>query len=266
MPFLRIFPLHAVIVRHAASMLLKRFKNTEPSKGAGWQLNEFSDVTPGVEVVMIRCLDIHTHHPAPQPLGVVSCSMSDYSYFENQLFSVGIHPWDSIKEPSPKEWEEFESLASLPCICAIGECGIDKLKGGPLFRQMIIFKRQIDLSEKLQKPLIIHDVKAHDIIVGLRRDLQPSQNWLVHGFRGKPTVAKMLTDCGIYLSFGEKFNPEALLSTPSSLILAETDESPLDILEIIFGISSVLGFDATELIAGNTSNFLSIDNEIFTDI
>ena len=205
---------------------------------------------------MTRCLDIHTHHQAHQPQAVVSVSLSDFNPLPGQFYSLGIHPWDSSITMTKEDWEEFERIASLPCVVAIGECGIDKLKGAPLFQQMLVMKKQIDISEELGKPLIIHDVKAHDVIVGMRRDFQPSQNWLIHGFRGKPSLAKMMTDAGIYLSFGEKFNKETPSTIPEGMILAETDESELTIQEIIRNISEFTGKDMTEIIALNTQNFL----------
>ena len=212
---------------------------------------------------MTPCLDIHTHHPAPQPLGVVAATLDNFTPVEGQLYSVGIHPWTTSQLPSKEDWEKLEELAALPCVVAIGECGIDKLKGGPLFKQLIVMQRQIDISEKLGKPLVIHDVKAHDVIVGLRKEMEVKQKWVVHGFRGKPTVAKMLTDVGIYLSFGEKFNPDSLPMVPTDLFLAETDESPLSIEEVIAELATSLygpGEDsyekATELIRNNTAKFL----------
>lgn len=157
-------------------------------------------------------------------------------------------------------WQKFEELAALPQVVAIGECGIDKLKGGPLFKQMQVFKRQIDLSEKLQKPLIIHDVQTHDIIVGLKRDLKPTQKWLIHGFRGKPTVAMMMIRAGIWLSFGPQYNAETLKAISSEYILAETDDSPMTIEEVITSLSATRGEDMTDVVAANTSAFLTIDD------
>ena len=205
---------------------------------------------------MTRCLDIHTHHPAPQPKAVISSSVCDFRPLTGQLYSVGIHPWESDRNIPAEEWSELENIASLPNVVAIGEAGIDKIKGGALFQQIIVFKRQIDLSEKLGKPLIIHDVKSHDVIVGLKRNIKPKQNWMVHGFRGKPSVARMLTNEGIYISFGEKFNSETPSSIPENLILAETDESSLTIEEIIHNLSSCMGKDITDTIAKNTFSFL----------
>ena len=205
---------------------------------------------------MIRCLDIHTHHPAPQPEAIVSSSIWDFNPIEGQLYSLGIHPWETDRSISSLDWKEFEKLAHMPQVVAIGECGVDKLKGAPLYKQLLVFNRQIELSEQLGKPLIIHDVKAHDVIVGLKRNLKPKQNWLVHGFRGKPSVAKMLTEAGIYISFGEKFNPETPATIPEDMLLAETDESPLTIEEVIAKLSLNLKKDIKESIIKNSQFFL----------
>lgn len=208
---------------------------------------------------MIRCLDIHTHHPAPQPEGVISMGTEDFHPMEGQFYSVGIHPWSTKTDLSPEEWTAFKSIVSRPEVVAIGECGVDLLKGGPLFRQLQIMKRQVEISEEIGKPLIIHDVKAHDIILGLKRDLKPEQKWMVHGFRGKPTLARMLTDAGIWISLGERYNPETLTTMPQEMLLAETDESPKSIEEIISGMSEILEFDLTETILRNSSRFLGME-------
>ena len=207
---------------------------------------------------MTRCLDIHTHHAPPRPEAVVSIEGLETLLMQSQFYSAGIHPWNTTTEISGQTWDQLERIAESAQVVAIGECGIDKIKGGPLFRQMNVLKRQIELSEQLEKPLIIHDVKAHDIITGLRRDLKPRQKWVVHGLRAKPTVMRMLTDAGIYVSYGEYFNEESVRLTPRGMLLAETDESLLPIEEIIARISKVAGEDLTETIRQNTEEFLGI--------
>lgn len=222
-------------------------------------------------------LDIHTHHAPPQPQGVIAVSPEDFSPVEGQAYSVGIHPWNTIDGinygaatsnslPAYEEiWRQLEKAATNPQVVAIGECGIDLTKGGPMFRQLQVFKRQVELSEKLQKPIVIHCVKAYDVVLGLKRDLAPTQNWCIHGFRGKPAAAIQLMQKGIYLSLGEYFNQETLRtilenetsSSPlSSLLLAETDESPLPIEEIISRLEAASGRPLAALITSNTSRFL----------
>lgn len=204
-------------------------------------------------------LDIHTHHPAPSPDAIISLSISDDILMlpEKQLYSVGIHPWDiPASQHSEQLIPRLHELASLPCVATIGEAGIDTLKGGALAIQMNIFASQIKLSEELAKPLIIHNVKAHDIIASMHRDLKPTQPWIIHGFRGKTSIARILLDAGCSLSFGEYFNPESLKFTPTDRIFAETDESSLQITEIIARMSEAYGTDLLPLIAENTQKLL----------
>lgn len=206
----------------------------------------------------MEILDIHTHHEAPQPEGIVALRVGTGIRIDtHQRYSAGIHPWDTVAEPGEELWQELESLASRPEIVAIGETGIDLTPhGGPMFRQLQIFKRHCELSERLRKPIVIHDVKGHDIVVGARRDLRPTQNWAIHGFRGKPEVAGMLLRAGCWLSFGAQFNPDTLRVMPEEYILAETDESPVSIEEVIARISNVRGKEMSAAIASNTQRFL----------
>lgn len=202
-------------------------------------------------------LDIHSHHAAPYPEGIISTDIEFFSPVAGQLYSVGIHPWTTVNAMPEDSFRKLEEAASLPQTAAIGEAGIDPAKGAPLFRQLQIFKRQVELSEKFRKPLIVHAVKSADIILGLKRDFNPTQPWVIHGFRGKPGLALQYVKAGILLSFGEKFNPEALKATPPDMIFAETDESPLDICTIIDSLSAAYGSDLEPVIAENLKRLLS---------
>lgn len=201
-------------------------------------------------------LDIHSHRPVPYPSGVVSLRNTDVPLLDGQAYSVGIHPWDTLTTVGEDVWKRFEELAADSRVVAIGECGVDLTKGGPLFRQLQIFRRQVEISEKTGKPLVIHCVKGADIIMGLKRDLNPVQLWAIHGFRGKPELARQLTEKGILLSFGEHFNPAAVMEMPSGMLLAETDESELTITEIIGGLSQAANRDLTPEIEGAVRDFL----------
>lgn len=208
----------------------------------------------------MKILDIHTHKPAPQPEAVESICLSptvEPEFIKDQLYSVGIHPWDTVIDVTEAEYARLDSFAERKDVVAIGETGLDLTpKGGPMFRQVLVFRHHIELSERLKKPLVIHDVKAHDMIVGIRRDLKPTQNWAIHGFRKNPEVAAMLLRAGCYISFGADFNPDTVAKMPADRILAETDESELSIEEVITRISGARGEDMMRQIAKNTKEFL----------
>jgi TatD DNase family protein len=146
----------------------------------------------------------------------------------NIFFSVGIHPWDA--NGFHTEWlDKMVMLLTFRQIIAVGECGFDKSKDIPYERQKEVFLHQINISETLRKPLIIHCVGYFNELMEIHREMIPKQPWIIHGFRGKPELATQLVRAGLYLSFGEKFNNQSVLITPIERIFTETDDSELDI-------------------------------------
>lgn len=203
-------------------------------------------------------IDIHSHHPAPYPEGIVSCQPDEFSPMEGQVYSLGLHPWHLDARTLAPSLLRLEEMARETCVAAIGECGLDALRGAPMWVQVNTFKAQALIAEKLRKPLIIHDVRAHEGILGVHKDVAPSVPWILHGFRGKPSVAAMFISRGIALSFGEKFNAETLRLTPPDMIYAETDESLLPISGIITLLSESAGRNLRPDIERNINTLLRI--------
>lgn len=217
---------------------------------------------------MNMILDIHTHCSTPNPLAIidisaeVASSLKEWNpegiYPEYQYFSVGIHPWNLKGDLPEGLMEAVKATARRPDVALIGETGIDILRGGPLFRQISVFKEMALLAEEVGKPLLIHDVKAHDIIIGMHRDLKPAQPWIIHGFRQKPDTAEMLLREGLLLSFGPMFNPVTIHTIDPRYILAESDDSGVQIPDVIHRLSEARGTDLTDVIAANTARVLSL--------
>lgn len=95
-----------------------------------------------------------------------------------------------------------------------------------LAAQTALLRIHYELSETLRKPLILHIVKSFPEIIALRKQWKPTQPWIIHGFRGKPQLARELLAHGFHLSYSEKYNPASLAITPASRLLCETDEMP----------------------------------------
>lgn len=174
--------------------------------------------------------DIHTHRLDAID-SVISVNPWEYAPRQGQCYSVGVHPW-RVQQTVNADFDLLSDIATRDDVVMIGECGIDKLRGGDIKRQIEAVKRHVILSERLGKPLVLHCVRAGGELCSLRRALKPVQPWIVHGFRGNIRVADMLLNAGFFLSFGEKFNPDALCYTPSDRLLIETDESSMGITEI----------------------------------
>lgn len=173
--------------------------------------------------------DFHTHNLMAKK-ALISVEPG-FTPLEGALYSVGIHPWHSA-DVTREKLQRLEADARLDCVKAIGETGLDKLRGGAAEAQIELLKHHIELSETLGKPLVLHVVKAFPEIIVLKRRMQPVQPWIIHGFRGKRQLAEELLRHGFYLSLGENFNAEAARIIPSNRLLAETDESTANIAAI----------------------------------
>ena len=150
------------------------------------------------------------------------------SYPKHVKLSVGLHPWN-VSETWQETVASIRKVASRDDVWAIGECGLDKVHGEPhplqMEVQMAAFRAQIAIAEEVQKPIVIHCVRAFDELLMLRRELEASrkredrepQPWVIHGFRGKPEQAKQLMTKGMLLSFGHQYNLETLRFVYASL-------------------------------------------------
>ena len=157
-----------------------------------------------------------------------------------EWISVGIHPWHLLSDNLNEQLDWLESVITTDRrVLAIGEAGLDRLCQTPFKLQLKAFRIIIELSEKHRLPLIIHAVKTFNEIMALKKEIRPSQPWIIHGFRGKKELAGSLLRQDFHLSVGEKFNTEAVKTIPSEHLLAETDESLADISDIISRMAEV---------------------------
>lgn len=170
--------------------------------------------------------DIHTHRLDAGPDAVICVDPSETPLPElraDRHYSVGIHPWRAHLA-TPEAWAELGRLAASPLVVAIGEAGLDTLRGPALAEvQTPVFVRQAELAETLGKPLIIHAVRSWQQLIALRRSMRPSVPWIIHGFRGNPQLARQLLDHGFDLSLGPRHNPATLAIIPPHRLHRESD-------------------------------------------
>jgi TatD DNase family protein len=186
-------------------------------------------------------IDIHTHRITNNASDIVSISADDYTP-HIKACSIGIHPWH-ISPDWQDQIDRIRNLASAPNVYMIGECGLDNVRlTASMEEQETIFRHHIDISEQARKPLIIHCVKSIDRLIAIKKQIQPQQTWILHGFRGKPQQAVQLLAQGIELSFGPHFNDKSLLAAyQQHRLWLETDDSTSTIAEVYNQASQSLG-------------------------
>lgn len=204
---------------------------------------------------MTPIIDIHTHRLDAGPEAIISVEPAAFAPQPGRLYSVGYHPWNGI----PQSLGALDAIANHPQVVAIGETGLDALRGVSIAEQELLFAHHIALAQQLGKPVIAHMVRTSQQLIKVWRHMQPSGiSLIIHGMRGNENVARTLIDAGCYLSYGERFNPNALRATPPDRILAETDESTKPISDIIAAMASTLGTTPEALTATISHNTATI--------
>lgn len=206
--------------------------------------------------------NFHTHDPQAR---LLTLSIEEYARYTpksaEQLISVGIHPWETTDGDMSHQLTLFEQAISDPRVVAIGEIGIDPLKGASINRQLEIVKQQLRLAANHTLPVIFHLVRRYDLLMTLHKKFRPTAKWAVHGFRGKPDTATMLTNAGIYLSLGPRFNTDTARIIPPELLLIETDNAPdSEIANVATAIAQARNTTSTQiaqLATHNLRRFLS---------
>ena len=224
-------------------------------------------------------VNIHTHYNNHiddnefveiQNIDVDNIVNVDVSHF----YSIGIHPWN-LKSQNPKI-SETQKLGDLESQClgdlnikAIGECGLDRACDVDFEIQKEVFMKQIELSEQIAKPLIIHAVRTYPDIISIRKENKAKQPWIIHGFQGGVQSAEqLLRHDGIYLSLGdvlfrnERRASELLNVIPLDRLFLETDVAERDIVEVYEKAVSLSGIEMDKLRNDIFNNFVKIFGHI----
>ena len=108
------------------------------------------------------------------------------SKYSGTLFSTsGVHPHDA-KTCNGHSMFKLEKIAKNDCVVAIGECGLDYNRNfSPQDLQRKWFEAQVELAERSNMPLFLHEREAHkDLYNILKRHDNVIEKSVVHCFTG----------------------------------------------------------------------------------
>jgi len=151
----------------------------------------FHAAASGVTPIITVGIDLESSKKAIQMAG----------QFDAVYATVGIHP-HNVMELAENSYAELEQLCRAPKVVAYGEIGLDYVKHyAPQDMQREHFARQVDLAQKTQLPLVIHDREAHDDILDVLQNKGPfAAGGVMHCFSGDWHLAKKILAMGFLIS------------------------------------------------------------------
>jgi TatD DNase family protein len=146
--------------------------------------------------------------------------------------AVGVAP-SEVNTPGKGWIETIEQGLKLPNVVAVGETGLDYFrKFGDKRSQIELFINQLELAEKNNVPVIIHNRDAGKDILDILNDRPPSAGAVFHCYSEDAAYAQQALDLNIYFSFAGNLTyrnarnlHETVLNVPIERILIES-ESP----------------------------------------
>lgn len=197
-------------------------------------------------------LDFHTHsmRNADNPLVQEIISVHLGQQKDYHFFTMGMHPWWTDQPVTPTQKAKLVSYLNQEKCLAMGEMGLDNLKGPDMNTQMDILRSLLAIANDLEKPVIIHCVRAFDQFLKIKKEFPAIPNWCIHGYGRHSILARQLIDQGCYLSLmpskDEKY-AEWFEQLPHDRIFLETDSMPnVSIIEVYDQVSKTtsIGLEA----------------------
>ena len=152
--------------------------------------------------------------------------------YEGVYAAIGIHPTD-VKEDADEVIKKLEILAKNPKVKAIGEIGLDYywVKEPELReRQKIYFVKLIELANKVNLPIVIHNRDSIEDCLEIIRNHKPIKGGVVHCFSGSVEVEREFVKLGLHISLGgpvtfknARVPKEVAADVPLTSLLVETD-------------------------------------------
>ena len=148
--------------------------------------------------------------------------------YENIFSTAGVHPHDT-EEVAENYIDELYKLLKNKKVVAVGEIGLDYFKElSDISVQKKIFAEQLELAQKINKPIVFHNRDSDDDIINTLSEF-PNVYGVAHCFSSTYDVAKKLIDMGFYISFSGNLTfknshlPDVAKRLPIDRLLVETD-------------------------------------------
>jgi TatD DNase family protein len=115
--------------------------------------------------------------------------------------TVGFHPTDA-KDIKEEDFVLLREQLKHPKVVGVGECGLDFYWDKDHIKEQVsVFKKQIDLSIELNKPLVIHMREASEATYNVLKEYNEIKG-VMHCYSGSSEMVPLFINLGMYISLG----------------------------------------------------------------
>lgn len=151
--------------------------------------------------------------------------------FPQFYFALGLHPYFLNHYEEVHLGYLRERLQTMPeSLLAVGEIGLDFALDDDQARQIHVFEQQLALAQAFTLPVIIHQRKAHHLLIGALKRVNLQRGGVIHAFSGSYQQACDYLDLGFKLGIGGTITYQRAQKTQATLrklpmtsFLLETD-------------------------------------------
>lgn len=160
-----------------------------------------------------------------------SASVSDWHSLESiqstEIYcAFGIHPW-YVAQADEDAFTKLEAQLGNHSRALVGEIGLDRSNKNPSPDAYILqekaFVQQLQIAQKFDRPIILHNVRAGNALIRLIKANRFSRGGFAHAFSGS------LEEAHEFIKLGFKIGIGSLLMNPSAKKVREAaSHLPLD--------------------------------------
>lgn len=158
-------------------------------------------------------------------------ALSIAEQFDRVFAAIGFHPHNA-KDVGDNDLLEMERLCDNPRVVGYGEIGLDFFRNRSSHdAQLAVFRNQIELAKKKNKPIIVHLRDAYEKGLAMLEKHAPyPAGGVIHCFSGDESDARRSLELGFHLSipgtvtYKKNDRLRSIVQTiPDDRILLETD-------------------------------------------
>ncbi len=143
--------------------------------------------------------------------------------------TVGYHPTEA-KHITDPDFRLLERQLAHERVVGVGECGLDFYwDKDHIDQQVAVLNKQIELSKRFDKPLVIHMRDASEATYNVLAEHAPVKG-IMHSYSGSAEMVPLFTELGLHISlagpvtFHNGHKPKAVAKVvPLDRLLIETD-------------------------------------------